>query len=185
LHRQPGEDSKDMKEKTINGKRVRIVKGSVTDMEVDAFTHYAREDLVLGSGYGTAISVRGGPGIQEELNPLAPVPVGEAVVSSAGEMKAQFIIHAVGPRFQETNLEAKLRKAMVSALARAEEKGVRRLAFPPMGSGFYGVPVDLCARAMLQTIRDHLAGASKLDEVIVCLPDSREMGPFTRELEAL
>jgi O-acetyl-ADP-ribose deacetylase len=174
-----------MTEKKINGKTIRLVKGDVTDIDVDAFTYYATEDLILGSGYGTAISIRGGPKIQEELQTLGPVQVGEAVVSHAGEMKASYIIHAVGPKFQEKDEEAKLRKTMVSALKKAEEKGIKRLAFPPMGSGFYGIPADLCARVMLETIRDHLAGASQLDEVIICTPDTREVKPFTSKLEAL
>jgi O-acetyl-ADP-ribose deacetylase (regulator of RNase III) len=174
-----------MTEKKINGKTIRLVKGDVTDLDVDAFTFYATEDLALGSGYGTAISIRGGPKIQEELETLAPISVGDAVVSMAGEMKAKFIIHAVGPKFQEADEEAKLRKTMVSALKRAEEKGIKSLAFPPMGSGFYGIPVDLCARVMLETIREHMSGSTQIDEIIVCTPDTRELNPFSKQMEAL
>lgn len=174
-----------MTEKKINGKNIRLVKGDVTDIDVEAFTFYATEDLALGSGYGTAISIRGGPSIQEELKDLAPVAVGEAVVSGAGEMKADYIIHAVGPKFQEQDEEAKLRKTMVSVLKRAEEKGIKRLAFPPMGSGFYGIPPELCANVMLETIKEHLNGSTNLDEVIICTPDTREVNPFTSKLEAL
>lgn len=174
-----------MTEKKINGKTLRLEKGDVTDLELDAFAFYAAEDLALGSGYGTAISIRGGPSIQEELNGHAPLAVGEAVLTGAGEMKASYIIHAVGPKFQEADEEAKLRKTMASALKRAEEKGIKRLAFPPMGSGFYGIPVDLCARVMLETIREHLSNSTQIDEVIICAPDSREFNPFTKQMEAL
>jgi len=174
-----------MKEKKFNGKILRLHKGDVTDLDLDAFAFYATENLALGSGYGTAISVRGGPSIQEELNGLAPLSVGEAVVTGAGEMKASYIIHAVGPKFQEPEEETKLRKAMVAALKRADEKGIKRLGFPPMGTGFYGVPVDVCARAMMETIREHLNGSTPLEEVIVCTPDSRETGPFESVLQGL
>lgn len=174
-----------MTEKKVNGKTIRLMKGDVSDMEVDAFALYAREDLSLGSGYGTAISVRGGPKIQEELNGRGPLAVGEAVVTRAGEMKARYIIHAVGPKFQEEDEEGKLRKTMVSALKCAEEKGVKRLAFPAMGTGFYGIPVDLCARVMLATIQERLNGQTPLEEVIVCVRDTREIGPFGSQLEAL
>jgi O-acetyl-ADP-ribose deacetylase (regulator of RNase III) len=174
-----------MTEKKLNGKTIRLVKGDVTDLEVDAFAFYAAEDLSLGSGYGTAIAVRGGPKIQEELNGLGPLPVGEAVLTGAGEMKARYIIHAVGPKFQEEDEETKLRKTMVSALKRAEEKGLKRVAFPPMGTGFYGMPVERCARVMLSSIRERLNGQSPLEEVIVCVRDTREIGPFSNQLEVL
>ena len=174
-----------MTEKKINGKTLRLEKGDVTDLELDAFAFYAAEDLALGSGYGTAISIRGGPSIQEELNGHAPLAVGEAVLTGAGEMKASYIIHAVGPKFQEPDEEAKLRKTMAAALKLAEEKGIKRLGFPPMGTGFYGVPADVCARAMLGTIKEHLNGSSQLEEVVVCTPDSREIAPFQGELQSL
>jgi O-acetyl-ADP-ribose deacetylase (regulator of RNase III) len=174
-----------MTEKSINGKFIRLMKGDVTDVDADAFVFYATENLVLGSGYGTAISLRGGPSIQEELNKLAPVGVGEAVVTGGGQMKASYIIHAVGPKFQEADEEKKLRKAIVSALKRAEEKGIKRLAFPPMGTGFYGIPADTCARVMLQTIRECLNGKTQLEEVIICMRDTREVKPFSNQLEAM
>jgi O-acetyl-ADP-ribose deacetylase (regulator of RNase III) len=175
----------DMTEKNVNGKTIRLMKGDVTDLEVDAFAFYASEDLALGSGYGTAVAVRGGPKIQEELNGSGPLPVGEAVVTGAGEMKARYIIHAVGPKFREADEEPKLRKTMLSALRCAEEKGAKRIAFPAMGTGFYGVPVDLCARVMLSTIRERLNGPTTIEEVIVCVRDTREIGPFSTQLKNL
>lgn len=174
-----------MTEKKLNGKTIRLMKGDVTDLEVDAFAFYAAEDLSLGSGYGTAIAVRGGPKIQEELNGHGPLRVGEAILTGAGEMKARYIIHAVGPKFQEEDEETKLRKTMVSALKCAEEKGLKRVAFPPMGTGFYGMPAERCARVMLSTIRERLNGQSPLEEVIVCVRDTREIGPFRSQLEVL
>ena len=175
-----------MKEKKINDKVVRIVREDVTDLEVDAFVYYATSDLVLGSGWGTAIAVRGGPSIQEELKGLGPINTGEAVISGAGEMKAKNIIHAVGPRFQEEDEEAKLRKTMLSALKCAEEKGLATLAFPPMGTGFYGIPLDLSAKVMLETIRAHLNnGQSSVKEIQICLMDSREFPPFEAQMDKI
>jgi len=175
-----------MKEVKINGRVLRVVKGDVTDQEVNAFVFYASPDLVLGSGFGTAITVRGGPSIQEELSKFAPIGVGEAVISAAGEMKADHIIHAVGPRFQEEEEETKLRDTMLAALKRAEEKKIETLAFPPMGTGFYGVPVDLSAKVMMETIKAHLNnGQSSLKEVLICLMDSREIPPFENQLQKI
>lgn len=173
-----------MAEKSLNGRILRLVKGDVIDQKVDAFVFYASSNLVLGSGYGTAIAVKGGPSIQKALNALAPVEVGKAVVTEAGNLEARWIIHAVGPKFQEPDEERKLRDTMRAALQTAEEKGVETLAFPPMGTGFYGVAPDLCAKVMIETIREHLDGRTSLREVRICLKDTREIGPFMRHLEA-
>ena len=100
-------------------------------------------------------------------------------------MKTQYIIHAVGPRFQEEDTEGKLRKTMLSVLRRAEEKGIKKLAFPAMGAGFYGIPLDLCARITLGVVKKHLEGQTGLEEVIFCLRDSREYKAFQQELKKM
>ena len=174
-----------MDEKKINGKTLRLLKGDVTDQEVDAFVYYARSDLVIGSGFGTAIAVRGGPSIQEELKSFDTLKVGEAIVTAAGEMKAKHIIHAVGPKFQEENEERKLRDTMVATLKKADEKGISSLALPPMGTGFYGIPLDVSARVMVDTIQEHLKGQTPLAEVTICLGDNREYIPFQQRFQTI
>jgi O-acetyl-ADP-ribose deacetylase (regulator of RNase III) len=169
----------------INQSKVRIVKDDITDLEVDAFVFYAIEDLTIGSGFGTAISVRGGPTIEKELKELAPVSMGEAVITAAGKMKAKHIIHAVGPRFQEEDTEGKLRTAMVNSLKKADENGIERLAFPAMGAGFYGVPLDLCIKVMLKTIKSHLEGETGIKEVIISVFDSIWFKTFQTQLAKL
>ena len=164
---------------------IRLIKDDVTDLEIEAFVYYARPDLALGSGFGSAIALRGGPKVAEELKKLGPLQTGEAVVTGAGTMKAKFIIHAVGPRFQEEDTEGKLRATVLSALQRAEEKKIKRVAFPPMGAGFYGVPLELCAKVCLGTVKKHLESGSDLAEVIFCLRDSREYKPFLERLKQM
>lgn len=171
-------------ERKINQTSVRLEMGDVTELDSDAFVFYARSDLQLGSGYGTAIMVRGGPEIKKELESLAPVQTGEAVVTSAGELKAKSIIHAVGPKFQEPDTEGKLRKTMSAALKAAEEHGIERLAFPPMGSGFYGVPPDICADVMVSVLKAHLSNGSNLKEVVFCPLHSRDYDPIKKKLES-
>jgi O-acetyl-ADP-ribose deacetylase (regulator of RNase III) len=164
---------------------VRLVKDDVTELEVDAFVFYAQPDLALGSGFGTMISVRGGPSIEKELEQAGPVATGEAVISAAGNLKANFIVHAVGPRFQEEDTEGKLRTTVRNSLKRAEEKGIQRIAFPAMGAGFYGIPPDLCARAMLEVIRSHLEGETGIKEVVICVLDTRQYESFHAQMAAL
>ncbi|TET39561.1 MAG: O-acetyl-ADP-ribose deacetylase [Planctomycetota bacterium] len=172
-------EARQIKESTI-----RIMRGDITDLEIDAFVFYAIENLALGSGFGTAISVRGGPAIEKELKDLAPVTVGDAVVTSAGKMKAKRIIHAVGPKFQEEDTEGKLRTTVLNSLKQADEKGIERVAFPAMGTGFYGIPIDLCARVMLETIKAYLEEKTGIKEVVICVIDSHELGSFKKQLAA-
>lgn len=172
-------------EMNIKGRRLRLQKGDITDLDIESFVYYAQPDLALGSGFGTAIAVRGGQSIKEELKTLGPVKTTGVVVSSAGDMKAKHIIHAVGPRFQEEDLENKLRATVLNCLKAAEGKGIRAVAFPPMGAGFYGVPLDVSARITLGTIHEYLLNKSKVDEVVVCLLDNREYQPFLKELQAI
>ena len=171
--------------KLINKGVVRLIKGDLTTLDVDAFVFYAQGDLALGSGFGTAISVRGGPSIQEELQKLGPVPAGEAVVSGAGNLKASFIVHAVGPKFQEDGTRGKLRRTVLNSLKQAQRKGIRRIAFPAMGAGYYGIAPDLCARVMLEVIQDYLAGESHIEEVIICVFDTPQYEAFQARLTAL
>jgi O-acetyl-ADP-ribose deacetylase (regulator of RNase III) len=172
-----------MAEKQIGNKVLRLVRGDITDMEIDAFVFDITGDVKLGSGFGGAIQQRGGVVIQKQLDEIGNCPKGEAVVTEAGILKADWIIHANGPKFREEDEENKLRKTVQSALARAEEKGVKRLAFPPMGTGLYQVPLDLCTRVMVDTISEHLANGSTLDEVLIVAPDNREFNPFKAQIE--
>jgi len=172
-----------MAEKKIGNKVLRLVRGDITDMEIGAFVFDITEDVKLGSGFGGAIQQRGGIVIQKQLDEIGSCPTGEAVVTEAGILKADWIIHANGPKFREEDEEGKLRKTVQSALARAEEKGVKRLAFPPMGTGLYQVPLDLCTRVMVETISQHLANGSTLDEVVIVAPDNREFNPFKAQIE--
>lgn len=174
-----------MIEKKISSTQLRLVRGDITDTKVDAFVFYARPDLQLGSGYGTAITQRGGPGIKKELDAIGSAGTGEAVVTGGGELKAKYIIHAVGPRFNEEDEERKLREVMKASLKRAEEKGVETLAFPAMGTGFYGIPLDLCKKVMLDEITAYLSGKTDLKEVLIIVPDPREEGPFGEAIQGL
>ena len=169
----------------VNQSLISLMKGDIIGLDVDAIVYYARTDLVLGSGFGGAIAAKGGPKVQEELKKMGPVKTTEVAVTSGGNLKARYIIHAVGPRFQEENLEDQLRDTMLNVLRKAEENKIRSLAFPAMGAGFYGIPLDLCAKIMLGTMKDYLKGETSLKEVIVCLRDSREYEPFQRKMKGL
>jgi O-acetyl-ADP-ribose deacetylase len=167
-----------MLEKKINDSVLQIEKGDLTAMEIEGIVFYASHDLKLGSGFGSAISARGGMSIQEELNSLGTISTSEAVITGAGQLNSNFIVHAVGPRFQETDTEGKLRTTMENALKAAEKKGIKEIAFPPMGSGFYGVSLEMCSKVMIDVIKEKLENSSSIKKVIICVLDNREYKAF-------
>jgi O-acetyl-ADP-ribose deacetylase (regulator of RNase III) len=172
-----------MVEKKIGDKVIRLVRGDITNLEVEAFVYDITSDVKLGSGYGGAISQRGGPTIQQELSEIGGCPTGEAIITSAGNMKANHIIHVNGPKYFEPDTEGKLCRAIRAALQRAEEKGFKQIAFPPVGTGLYQVPLDLCARVMVDTVAEHLQRGSGLEEVLFVALDAREFKPLQARIQ--
>ena len=162
---------------------LRVVRDDITLIDVDAFVYYAQEDLVLGTGFGNAIAQRGGPSIQKELNDLGPVKPHEVVVTDAGKLAANKIIHAVGPRFREDDMEAKIETTLMNVMQAADAHQIKRLAVPLMGRGFYGVPLQLSAKATVDSIAKYLAnGSTGLSEVLICVIDWNEVEPVQAQL---
>jgi len=173
-----------MVERRIGNKVIRLVRGDITDMEVEAFAFDITCDCQLGSGYGGAIAQRGGKAIQEELTAIGTLPPGEAVVTEAGKMKASYIIHTNGPKFREPGTAQKLTQATKSVLRRADEKRITELALPPIGTGLYQIPLDLCADAMVDAVAEHLRnGPTSLEVVSFVALDSREYKPLQAKIE--
>jgi len=172
-----------MTQKKIGNRTISLVRGDITDLDVQAFVYDITEDAQIGTGYGGAIAQRGGPSVQQELEAIGSCPTGEAVVTSAGSMKAKHIIHVNGPKFHEPDTADKLRRATRAALQRAEETGITQLAFPPVGTGLYQVPLDLCAEVMVGTVEEHLSGDGRLEEVLFVALDTREFEPLQAQIE--
>jgi O-acetyl-ADP-ribose deacetylase (regulator of RNase III) len=160
--------------KRIQNCMLQLIQQDITDFEVEAFVFYAESNLVLGAGFGSAIARRGGTSIKAELDKIGSVPLTDAVVTGGGSLKAKHVVHAVGPAFQEKDTKSKLRATMLNALKRAEEKGIRQIAFPLMGVGFYGVPLDTCSQIMMDSIEEYLSKGSDLKEIFICANDARE-----------
>jgi O-acetyl-ADP-ribose deacetylase (regulator of RNase III) len=164
---------------------VRLVRDDITLLEVDAFVYYARPDLALGSGFGGAIALRGGATVQKELSQLAadgPIAVGEAVVTDAGKLPAKHIIHAVGPRFREPDIEGKLRRTVRRCLERARDAGVSSIAFPAMGCGYHMIPPTVSARVMVEALSG--PEAATLEDIVICVYDTPQYQAFEAALAA-
>jgi len=166
----------------IKNSTICLHRGDITDVEIEAFVYYARPDLLLGSGFGTAISMRGGLSIQNELKEHGTKSVTDVVITQAGKMKAEKIVHAVGPAFQEPDLEDKLKKTIINVLNAVDKDGIKQIAFPPMGAGFYGVPLDVSATVTLDAIAEYLNGDTGIKEVSIYLLDNRDYQPYQKKL---
>ncbi|HYA43376.1 MAG TPA: macro domain-containing protein [Syntrophobacteraceae bacterium] len=165
-------------ERLIEGRKLTLVLGDLTELAVDAIVNAANSGLQLGGGVAGAIRTKGGPSIQEECNRIGPIRVGEAVLTGGGRLKASYVIHAVGPMYGEGNEDQKLADATLSSLERATEKGIKSIAFPAISTGIFGFPKDRCARIMLKTISEFLASRkTSLESVTVCLwsPDDLDL----------
>lgn len=169
----------------VNRTRVTLMQDDLTTLAVDAVVFYAKETLELGAGFGTAIQSRGGDAVRKELEKIGTIRMGEAVITTAGKLNPRHVIHACGPKFQEVDTERKLHDCVLSALRLAGEKGIESVAFPPMGAGFYGIPLERCSRVMLDTITEYLREETSLREIIICVIDRREFDAFNAGVQGL
>jgi O-acetyl-ADP-ribose deacetylase len=167
------------------GWRSKIVlrKGDLTEAQVDAIVNAANNDLILGGGVAGAIRAKGGPSIKAECDKLGPIPIGEAVLTGAGKLRAHYVIHAASMQLGGRTSEAALRNSTRNSLKRAAEQRLKSIAFPAIGTGIAAFPIERCAVVMLEEIRDHLRGTTvhrvePVDRVEIVLFDDRGLSVF-------
>jgi O-acetyl-ADP-ribose deacetylase len=158
--------------------KIVIRQGDITEAEVDAIVNAANNDLKLGAGVAGAIRTKGGPSIQQECDELGPVRLGEAVITGGGNLPARYIIHAASMRLGGRTTEPSLREATRNSLLRAKEKGLESIAFPAIGTGIAGFPLDRCAEIMGAEVRDHLTGETSLKRVEFVIFDKPSLYVF-------
>lgn len=167
----------------VNQTDLEITQGDITEMDTEAIVNAANENLILGAGVAGAIRTKGGPSIQEECNRLGGTHVGGAVVTGGGNLKAEYVIHAVGPRMGEGNEDEKLKNATLNSLRRADEKKMKSIAFPAVSTGIFGFPVKRAARIMLSATEDFLVKETSLERVVFCLFGQEAFDVFAAEFE--
>ncbi len=170
---------------SVGNSVIELVKGDITELEVDAIVNAANSRLKMGGGVAGAILRKGGWSIQEECDRIGYCPVGGAVITGAGRLKAKHVIHAVGPRMGEGNEDEKLRSATISSLKLAEEHKIKSIAFPAISTGIFGFPKDRCAKIMLRAAAEYLVKGSEIERVVFCLYDDETYRIFSDELERL
>lgn len=169
----------------IQGKILELMTGDITELDVDVVVNAANSGLILGGGVAGAIRSRGGPVIQRECDRIGGTPVGTAVITTGGNLKARYVIHAVGPRMGEGDEDRKLSSAVKSSLELARERRAGSIAFPAISAGIFGFPRERCARIMISTIIEHLESSrgSFPERVLICLYDRETHDIFAEELE--
>lgn len=158
--------------------KITFLQGDITEMAVDAIVNAANNDLILGAGVAGAIRRKGGPRIEEDCERIGSIRLGEAAVTTGGNLKALYVIHAASMRLGGRTSAESLRMATRHSLLRAEEKGIKSIAFPAIGTGIAGFPMDECARIMIAEVLDHLKLRSSLEKVYFVLFDSDALKVF-------
>jgi O-acetyl-ADP-ribose deacetylase len=132
-----------------------VIQADVTKLEVDAIANAANTQLKHGGGVAGAISRAGGPEVQRESDERAPIGLGDAVETTAGEMPARSVIHAATMELGGPTSAEIIERATASTLAKAEELGCQSLALVAFGTGVGGFPLDEAARLMVGVAREH------------------------------
>lgn len=165
--------------------KIYFMKGDITEFEVDAIVNAANTDLVLGSGVAGAIRTKGGPRIQEECERIGTIRLGEAAVTPAGNLKAYYVIHAASMQMGGKTTAESLRNATRNSLLRAEEKGFKTIAFPAIGTGIAGFPMEECANVMVSEVLEHLKSRSSLEMIYFVLYDDAAFTTFEEAYKKL
>ncbi len=161
--------------------RIEVVEVDITTLEVDAIANAANTRLVHGGGVAAAISRAGGPEVQRESDERAPIGLGEAVETGAGDMPARWVIHAATMELGGPTSAQIIRDATASTLRRADELGARSLALVAFGTGVGGFPLEEAARIEVEEVRRHLAGgAGGLERIVFAVHGAPARQAFER-----
>jgi O-acetyl-ADP-ribose deacetylase len=135
--------------------KLEVLQADVTKLDVDAIANAANTELMHGGGVAGAISRAGGPEVQRESDERAPIELGAAVETTAGEMPARWVIHAATMELGGPTSAEIIERATRSTLAKAEELGCGSLALVAFGTGVGGFPLEDAARVMVAAAREH------------------------------
>ncbi len=174
-------------ERRIADTRLVLVEGDITQADTQAIVNAANSRLAGGGGVDGAIHRAGGPEIMAECRKIGGCPTGQAVITTAGRLKAEKVIHTVGPIYQGTPRDAELlAECYRNSLALAAEHGLRSIAFPSISTGAYGYPLEDAARVALAAVKEGIeAHPGAFDEVRFVLFGSRAFDAYRRALEEL
>ena len=164
--------------------RIELWNGDICELEVDAIVNAANLSLWMSTGVAGEIKRAGGDEIEFAAVRQAPVPLGEAIVTPAGRLAARAVIHAVSlDRNRRTSAET-IDRAVRSAMARARELRITSIAFPAMGTGVGGFPLDEAARVVVRAVRDEVTRSPQIDHVTFAMRGAAAYEAFQAALAA-
>ena len=168
----------------VNQTLIELVCGDITLETTDAIVNAANSKLAGGAGVDGAIHRAGGPAIMAECRKIGGCPTGEAVITTAGNLKARYIIHAVGPIYRDGahNEPKLLASAYLNSLKLAAKKGLQSISFPAISCGIYGYPIKEAAHLSLKTCVDFAGNSNDLLLIRHVLFDQRIFDIFSQEL---
>jgi len=179
-------------EAAVNQARLRIIQGDITRQSTDAIVNAANSSLMGGGGVDGAIHRAGGPAILAECKQIVAkqgrLPTGEAVITSAGNLKAKYVIHTVGPVWHGGNKGEPelLASAYRESLKKAAENDLNSVSFPSISTGVYGYPVDQAAKVALNAVIASLGeSAASVKEVVFVLFDPRTLEAYSSALKEI
>ena len=170
---------------------IRLSQGDITEIESDAIVNAANSRLMGGGGVDGAIHRKGGPKILEECKKIQErdwpngLPTGSAVITTSGNLKARYVIHTVGPIWQNgTHREEELlTSSYKNSLKLAKEKGLKSITFPSISTGAYGYPIEKASRVALKAIKEFLEKDNFLDKVIIILFTSSDFEIYKKVMK--
>lgn len=174
-------------EKRINNSVLAIVEGDITKEQTDAIVNAANSRLAGGGGVDGAIHRAGGPSIMEESRKYDGCPTGKAVITGGGNLKAKYVIHAVGPIYRDGKKGEPelLRGAYLESLKLASANGIKSISFPALSAGAYGYPMNEAARIALATAAEYIKGHPEIELVRFVLFGRQAYDAFEGELKKI
>lgn len=172
----------------INGTILSLVKGDIINESLDAIVNAANSRLAGGGGVDGAIHRAGGPKIMDECRKIGGCQTGSAVITTGGNLKAKYVVHAVGPVYRDGGHgeDKLLAGAYKKCLEIAKENGLNSIAFPSISTGAYGYPIEDAAEIALKTVIDFIKTTNKgLNLVRFVLFSDRDFEVYKKTLKEL
>lgn len=165
----------------IKNTEIKVIQADITELAVDAIVNAANNKMLMGGGVAGAIKRKGGQVIEDEALKKAPIEVGDAIFTSAGKLKAKYVIHAATMSMDFKTDEKRIRNASRNALIVAQDLKIKSLAFPALGCGTGGFSYLASAKIMAQeTLKFLRSESTPLKEIVFCLFDKEAYEIFNK-----
>lgn len=163
-----------------------LVLGDITEMDTDAIVNAANNTLLGGGGVDGAIHKKGGKLILEQCKKIGGCPTGEARITTAGDLKSRYIIHAAGPRYKNRDIDKELLyNAYFNSLSLGLEYNLNTIAFPSISTGAYGYPIEDAVKIAIKAVLDFLDGNKGIEKIVFVLHNKEDFNIYMDYIEEI